>query len=127
MATGTVVTNSGKAKIAACVVADGAWKYAGWGTGNSQPVTADALATAAAPTTATNVTGTVTNTTTTVTNDTIHVDATITAGGTLTITEAGIFNQATESGQKMLWYSDALSQLVNSGDSINLLADTKIG
>lgn len=66
--------------------------HVGWGTGTTDAVATDtALQTPASPA---RTSGTKTQVTTNTTNDTYQVVATITAGGTLAITEAGLFDGA---------------------------------
>ena len=93
MADTVYVVNNGLGLITAALSAS-SHKYVAWGTGvTAATVTDAALQTAAAPTATTAVTGTQTQQTTTTTNDTYQVVATITAGGSLAITEVGIHHQ----------------------------------
>lgn len=95
------------------------YKYVAWGTGTTAATTTNtAMETIAAPTTTTAVTGTVSAITTNTTNDTYQVVATITAGGTLSIAEVGIFNQATVSGATMFLRGTFTAISLSSGDSI---------
>jgi hypothetical protein len=115
----TVLTNAGVAIITNRVIQAGtAPKNIGWGTGTTTAaVSQTALVTEAAPTTAGGRTvGTESRTTTTVTNDTNTWTGTVTAGGTLAITEAGLFD-ATSAGN-MLIRGDFAAVNVVSGDSI---------
>lgn len=74
--------------------------YAAWGTGaTGATVTATTLSTEASET---RVAGTSTQQTTAVTNDTYQVVATITADGTKTITNAGLFDAITTGNLYML-------------------------
>lgn len=112
-------TNAGTAIITNRVTQAGtAPKNIGWGIGTTTAaVTQTALVTESAPTTAGGRTvGTESRTTTTVTNDTYTVTGTVTAGSTLAITEAGLFD-ATSAGN-MLIRSDFSAVNVVSGDSI---------
>jgi hypothetical protein len=94
----TVFTNAGAAVITNRIIQAGtAPKNIGWGTGtNAAAVTDTALQTEAAPTTSGGRTvGTESRTTITNTNDNYSVVGTVTAGGTLAITEAGLFDAVT--------------------------------
>jgi hypothetical protein len=94
----TVFTNAGAAIVTNRMIQAGtAPKNIGWGTGtNVAAVTDTALQTEAAPTTAGGRTvGTESRTTITNTNDNYQVVGTVTAGGTLAITEAGLFDAVT--------------------------------
>lgn len=115
----TVFTNAGAAIITNRVTQAGtAPKNIGWGTGTTTAaVSQTALVTEAAPTTAGGRTvGTESRTTTTQTNDTYTVTGTVTAGSSLAITEAGLFD-ATSAGN-MLIRGDFSAVNVVSGDSI---------
>jgi hypothetical protein len=92
-------------------------KNVGWGTGSGQTVASTNLATPAAPTATTATAGTISAVTTTVTNDTVQVTCTLTAGGTLAITEAGTFSNATMAGA-LCQYGDYSVINLSSGDSI---------
>lgn len=94
----TVFTNAGAAIVTNRMIQAGtAPKNIGWGTGtNAAAVTDTALQTEAAPTTSGGRTvGTESRTTVTNTNDNYQVVGTVTAGGTLAITEAGLFDAVT--------------------------------
>ena len=122
----TVLTNAGVAVITNRIIQAGtAPKNIGWGTGvTAAAVTDTALQTEAAPTTSGGRTvGTESRATTTVTNDTYQVAGTVTAGGTLAITEAGLFD-AVSTGN-MLIHSVFSAVNVNSGDSIAFTFQTK--
>lgn len=115
----TVYVNGGPAVINNRVIQAGtAPKNIGWGTGTNAAVVADtALQTEAAPTTAGGRTvGTETRTTITQTNDNYQVTGTVTAGGALAITEAGLFDNVTAGN--MLIRSSFTAVAVLSGDSI---------
>lgn len=91
----TVFTNAGTAIITNRVIQAGtAPKNIGWGIGTTAAAVTDtALVTESAPTTAGGRTvGTESRTTITVTNDNYQVVGTVTAAGTLAITEAGLFD-----------------------------------
>lgn len=94
----TVFTNAGTAIITNRIIQAGtAPKNIGWGTGTNAAAVGDtALQTEAAPTTAGGRTvGTESRTTITVTNDNYQVTGTVTAAGSLAITEAGLFDAVT--------------------------------
>jgi hypothetical protein len=115
----TVFTNAGAAVVTNRMIQSGtAPKNIGWGTGTTAAAVTDtALQTEAAPTTSGGRTvGTEARTTVTVTNDNYQVTGTVTATGTLSITEAGLFD-AVSSGN-MLIHSVFTAISVNSGDSI---------
>lgn len=98
IALAVVFTNAGAAIITNRVIQAGtAAKNIGWGTGTNAAAVGDtALQTEAAPTTAGGRTvGTESRTTVTNTNDNNQVTGTVTAGGTLAITEAGLFDAVT--------------------------------
>jgi len=93
-------------------------KNIGWGIGTTAAaVTQTALVTESAPTTAGGRTaGTESQTTVTQTNDNYRVVGTVTAGSTLAITEAGLFDNVTAG--TMLARADFAAVNVASGDSI---------
>lgn len=116
--------NGGKTVITAALLAYASRpKNYGWGTGTGAAATATNLVTPAAPTTTTAQAGTDTAVTTTVTNDTFQVVTTITAGGTLAITEAGSFSSTTMAGN-LFNYHDFAAVNVVSGDSIEFTDKT---
>ena len=115
----TVFTNAGAALLNNRVIQAGtAPKNIGWGTGTNAAAVGDtALQTEAAPTTAGGRTvGTESRTTTSVTNDTYTVTGSVTAGGTLAITEAALFDAV--SAGNMLIRSVFSAINVVSADSI---------
>jgi hypothetical protein len=115
----TAFTNAGTALVTSRVTQTGtAPKNIGWGVGTTAAaVTQTALVTESAPTTAGGRTvGTESVVTTTVTNDTYQVAGTVTAGSSLAITEAGLFDNVTAGN--MLIRSDFSAVNVVSGDSI---------
>lgn len=115
----TVFTNAGAAIVTNRITQAGtAPKNIGWGTGTTAAAVGDtALQTEAAPTTSGGRTvGTESRTTVTNTNDNYQVVGTVTAGSTLAITEAGLFD-ATSAGN-MLIHSVFTAVNVVSGDSI---------
>lgn len=91
MSSSIKVTDEGLALITASLAAS-TYKYVGWGTGTNAAAHGDtALQTPAAPA---RTSGTQTQQQTTVANDTYQVVASITAGGTVAITELGLFDAA---------------------------------
>lgn len=115
----TVFTNAGAAIITNRVTQAGtAPKNIGWGIGaTAAAVSQTALVTESAPTTAGGRTvGTESRTTVTNTNDNYQVAGTVTAAGTLAITEAGLFDAV--SAGNMLIRGDFAAVNVLSGDSI---------
>lgn len=90
----TVITNAGLAIVTNRMKAGGTEpNYAAWGTGAGTAAIGDTtLFTEASET---RVSGTSTRETTTQTNDTYQVVATITADGSKTITNAGLFDAST--------------------------------
>ena len=98
--------------------------FVGWGTGAGAGAAGSTdLSTAASEA---RVSGTSSQVTTTQTNDTHQVVATITASGSKTITNVGIFDAAGSgsppSGGVLYAIFDGLSQALNSGDSIQFTA-----
>lgn len=92
-------------------------KYIGWGIGTNAAALGDtALQTESAPTSTTRITGSESRTTITNTNDNYQVVGTVTAGGTLAITEGGLFDAAT-AGTLFIRSVFAAVNVV-SGDSI---------
>lgn len=118
VALATAFTNAGAAIITNRIIQAGtAPTKIGWGIGTTTAaVTQTALVSEAAPTTTTRPTGTETRATGTVTNDIYQVQGTVTAGSTLAITEAGLFDA--NSAGNMLIRSDFAAVNVVSGDSI---------
>lgn len=115
----TVFTNAGAAIVTNRMIQAGtAPKNIGWGVGVGAAAVGDtALGTESAPTTSGGRTvGTESRTTITNTNDNYQVAGTVTAGSTLAITEAGLFD-ATSAGN-MLIRSVFSAVNVVSGDSI---------
>lgn len=114
-----VLTKAGVAIIANRLIQAGtAPKYIGWGVGIYPADMNDtALESEAAPTTAGGRTvGTESRVTVTNTNDTYQVTGTVTAAGTLSITEAGLLDAVTAGN--LLIRSVFVAIGVDSGDSI---------
>lgn len=119
VALATVFTNAGAAIVTNRIIQAGtAPKNIGWGIGTTvAAVGQTALVTESAPTTGGGRTnGTESRTTVSVANDNYQVVGTVTAGSSLAITEAGLFDAAT--GGSMLIRSDFGAVNVVSGDSI---------
>lgn len=115
----TVFTNAGAAIITNRIISAGtAPKNIGWGIGTTAAAVTDtALVTESAPTTAGGRTvGTETRTTVTNTNDNYQVAGTVTAGSSLAITEAGLFDAITSGNMLIRSVFSAVN--VVSGDSI---------
>lgn len=113
-------TNIGTSIITNRVIQAGtAPKDIGWGTGtNAAAVTDTTLQTEAAPTTAGGRTvGTESRTTITNTNDNYQVTGVVTAVGTLSITEAGLFDAVSTGNLLIRAVFSVISVL--SGDSIS--------
>lgn len=112
----TVLTNTGIAKIIACLFGDSHTPpvYVAWGTGSGTASATDTtLFTEASES---RVSGTKTKETTTVTDDTYQVVGTMTAGGSKTITNAGLFDAST-SGNLYI-KGDFTGIALTSGDKI---------
>jgi hypothetical protein len=115
----TVFTNAGAAIVTNRMIQAGtAPKNIGWGIGTGAAAVGDtALGTESAPTTAGGRTvGTESRTTVTNTNDNYQVTGTVTAGSTLAITEAGLFDAVTAGNMLIRSVFSAVN--VVSGDSI---------
>ena len=118
----TLLVNTGKAIVTDYLNGGAATqpKYVGWGTG--------AGTTAATDTTlftevGTRTSGTTTQQTTSTTNDTYQVIGTVTAGSSLTITNAGLFD-ALSSGNLFV-KGDFTGVALTSGDSIQFTFKTQ--
>lgn len=114
-----VFTNAGAAIVTNRVIQAGtAPKNIGWGVGVGAAAVGDtALGTESAPTTSGGRTvGTESRTTVTQTNDNYQVVGTVTAGSTLAITEAGLFDAVTAGNLLTRGVFSAVN--VVSGDSI---------
>jgi hypothetical protein len=111
----TLLVNTGKAIVTNYLNGGGATqpKYVAWGTGAGTTAATD---TTLFTETGTRVSGTTTQQTTSTTNDTFQVVGTLTAGGSLTITNAGTFD-ASSSGNLFV-KGDFTGVPLNSGDSI---------
>ena len=111
----TLLVNTGKAIVTNYLNGGAATqpKYVAWGTGAGTTAATD---TTLFTETGSRVSGTTTQQTTSTTNDTFQVVGTLTAGGSLTITNAGTFDAST-SGNLFI-KGDFTGVPLNSGDSI---------
>jgi len=100
--------------------------YCAWGIGTSAAGTSNtALGTPTAPTSATRQTGTRSQQTTTTSGDTYRVTSTITSTGSFAITEFGISDSATTTGNNFLVArSDYAAINVIANDSISYTHNT---
>jgi len=125
----TLVVATGRANITSSL-ASSANKQVGWGT--SAGTTADGDTTLfgekaldLTATTGTRTTGTQTQQTTTTTSDTYQVLATLTATGAGTVTNAGIFDNATIGSGNLFFKGDFTGIGLSSGDSIQFTFKVK--
>jgi hypothetical protein len=118
----TLLVNTGKAIVTNYLAGGAATqpKYIGWGTGAGTTAATD---TTLFTETGTRVTGTTTQQTTSTTNDTYQVIGTATAVGTVTITNAGLFD-AVSSGNLFV-KGDFTGIGLTSGDSIQFTFKTQ--
>jgi len=120
----TLLVNTGKAVVTNRVKngATGATEpnYVAWGTGAGTTALTD---TTLFTETGTRTAGTSTQQTTTTTNDTYQVIGTLTAGSTLAITNAGLFDASTVGN--LFVKGDFSTVNLNSGDSIQFTFKTQ--
>ena len=117
----TLLVNAGKAIVTNRIKGSGTEpSYVAYGTGAGTTAAAD---TTLFTETGTRVLGTSTQQTTSVTNDTYQVVGTQTAGGTLSITNAGLFD-AVSSGNLFV-KGDFSTINLSSGDSIQFTFKTQ--
>lgn len=110
----TVLANAGKAVITNRIKGSGTEpNYVAWGTGAGTSAATD---TTLFTETGTRVAGTSTQQTVTTTSDTYQVVGTLTAGGALSITNAGLFDAST-SGNLFI-KGDFTTVVLASGESI---------
>lgn len=118
------VQNSGLARISQLLAAAN-W-YAQWGVGTGAAASANVVTTTG--TTEARTLATTSQTTVTVTNDTLQLVATITAAGSRTITEVGMFDAAGSgsppTGGLMDIYGDFSAVNLVTGDSITFTVKT---
>ena len=118
----TLLVTTGKAIVTNYLAGGAATqpKYVAWGTGaGTTSVTDTTLFTE----TGTRTSGTTTQQTTTTTNDTYQVIGTQTAGGTLAITNAGLFDASTSGN--LFVKGDFTTINLSSGDSIQFTFKTQ--
>lgn len=118
----SLVTNLGKGMFTAALHAYASRPlYLQWGVGSGQTAASTAL-NSTTGTTEARVTGTSSQQTTSTTNDTYQVTGTITAAGSRSITEVGVFDAAGSgsppTGGNMGIYGDFAVINLSSGDSI---------
>jgi hypothetical protein len=111
----TLLVNTGKAIVTNYLNGGAATqpKYVAWGTGAG---TTGATDTTLFTENGSRVTGTTSQVTTSTTNDTLQVVGTQTAGGTLAITNAGLFDASTSGN--LFAKGDFSTINLNTGDSI---------
>lgn len=118
------VQNAGLARITSLLAA-ASW-YLQWGTGSAAAATANVVTTTT--TTEARVAATMSQQTVTVTNDTLRATGTITAAGTLAITEIGLFDAAGSgsppTGGNMDIYGDFSVINLSAADSIAFTLNT---
>ena len=119
----TLLVNAGKAIVTNRIKGSGTEPlYVAWGTGAGTTAATD---TTLFTETGTRTSGTSTQQTTSVTNDTYQVVGTMTAGGTLAITNAGLFDASTVGN--LFVKGDFSTINLSSGDSIQFTIKTQIG
>ena len=118
----TLLVNTGKAIVTNYLAGGAATqpKYVAWGTGAGTTAATD---TTLFTETGTRVAGTSTQQTTSTTDDTYQVIGTLTAGSSLTITNAGLFD-ASSSGNLFV-KGDFTGVALTSGDSIQFTFKTQ--
>jgi hypothetical protein len=117
----TLLVNAGKAIVTSRIKGSGTEPvYVAYGTGAGTTAAAD---TTLFTETGTRQTGTSTQQTTSVTNDTYQVVGTQTAGGTLAITNAGLFDASTSGN--LFVKGDFSTINLSSGDSIQFTFKTQ--
>jgi len=119
----TLLVNGGKAIVTNRILGSGTEpKYIAWGTGAGTTAATD---TTLFTETGTRATGTSTQQTTSTTNDTYQVVGTLTASGTLAITNAGTFDVVTSSSGNLFVKGDFSTINLASGDSIQFTFKTQ--
>jgi len=117
----TLLVNTGKAVITNRIKGAGTEpNYVAWGTGAGTTALTD---TTLFTETGTRIAGTSTQQTTTTTNDTYQVVGTLTAGGTLAITNAGLFDASTSGN--LFVKGDFSTINLSTGDSIQFTFKTQ--
>lgn len=118
----TLLVNTGKAIVTNYLAGGAATqpKYVGWGTGAGTTALTD---TTLFSETGSRATGTTTQQTITTTNDTYQVVGTLTASGSVTITNAGLFDASTSGN--LFVKGDFTGIALTSGDSIQFTFKTQ--
>ena len=118
----TLLVNTGKAIVTNYLAGGAATqpKYVGWGTGAGTTALTD---TTLFTETGSRATGTTTQQTITTTNDTYQVVGTLTASGSVTITNAGLFDASTSGN--LFVKGDFSGIALTSGDSIQFTFKTQ--
>lgn len=118
----TLLVNTGKAIVTNYLAGGAATqpKYVAWGTGAGTTAATD---TTLFTETGSRVSGTTTQVTTSTTNDTYQVVGTQTAGGTLAITNAGLFDASTSGN--LFVKGDFTTINLTTGDSIQFTFKTQ--
>jgi hypothetical protein len=117
----TVLVNTGKAIVTNRIKGAGTEPvYLGWGTGAGTAAVTD---TTLFTETGSRATGTSTQQTTSTTNDTYQVVGTLTAAGSLAITNAGLFDASTSGN--LFVKGDFSTINLSTGDSIQLTFKTQ--
>jgi hypothetical protein len=118
----TLLVNTGKAIVTNYLNGGAATqpKYVAWGTGAGTTAATD---TTLFTETGSRTTGTTSQQTTSTTNDTYQVIGTMTAGGTLAITNAGLFDASTSGN--LFVKGDFSTINLTSGDSIQFTFKTQ--
>ena len=118
----TLLVNTGKAIVTNYLAGGAATqpKYIGWGTGAGTTAATD---TTLFSETGSRTTGTTTQQTTSTTDDTYQVVGTLTAGSSLTITNAGLFDASTSGN--LFVKGDFTGIALTSGDSIQFTFKTQ--
>jgi len=117
----TLLVNTGKAVVTNRIKGSGTEpNYLGWGTGAG---TTSATDTTLFTETGSRTAGTSTQQTTSTTNDTYQVVGTLTAGGSVTVTNAGLFDASTSGN--LFVKGDFTGIALTGGDSIQFTFKTQ--
>lgn len=121
-----VVTDVGLALIVTRVrgIASNEPKYLDWGTGAGTAVVTDT--TLFSESTEARVTGTSSAATIQTTGDTYQVVGTLTANGTKTITNVGLFDNATKATGTLFFKADFPGVTLNAGESIEFTLQSQL-
>lgn len=121
----TVITNAGRDIVTNRIIGSGTEpKNIGWGTGAGTAAVADTTLFAEraldlTSTTGTRTAGTSSRQTTSVANDTYRVTGTLTATGSDTVTNAGLFDNTAIGSGNLFLKGDFTGIALNPGDSIS--------